>query len=89
MFLLAVLARMVTSPGARNRPYRLLLLAFAVSGAADLAWNVQAVRFGNTGAEDRLTNLGWLTGYVLVAVAASRSTSRRRRPTPRRSAAAG
>ncbi|MDT7580781.1 MAG: hypothetical protein QOK35_2045, partial [Pseudonocardiales bacterium] len=41
---------------------------------ADITWNMQAVHYGDTGADDRFINLCWLAGYVLVAVAASSST---------------
>jgi len=71
VFLLAALARMLTSPGARNRSYWLLLGALTVVAIADLTWNFQLVRSGDTGADNPFINLCWLAGYVLVAVAAS------------------
>jgi diguanylate cyclase (GGDEF)-like protein len=74
VFLLAALARMLTSPGARNRSYRLLLAALAVVTVADLAWNLQLVRSGDAGADNHFVNVCWLAGYVLVAVAATSST---------------
>jgi diguanylate cyclase (GGDEF)-like protein len=74
VFLVAALARMLTSPGARNRSYRLLLASLIVTCIADIAWNLQVVYEGDTGSGNRLINLGWLAGYVLVGVAASSST---------------
>ena len=74
VFLLAALARMLTSPGARNRSYRLLLAALASVTLADVAWNLQVVHYGDVGSDNRVINIGWLAGYVLVAVAASSST---------------
>ena len=74
MFLLAALARMITSPGARNRSYRLLLAALVSVGVADIAWNIQVVHSGDTGSDNHLINVCWLAGYVLVAVAANSST---------------
>jgi diguanylate cyclase len=74
VFLVAALARMLTSPGARNRSYRLLMAALTVTCVADVAWNLQVVHDGNTGSDNRVINVCWLAGYVLAAVAANSPT---------------
>jgi hypothetical protein len=40
VFLLAALARLITSAGARNSSYRLLMSALVVTTVTDVAWNV-------------------------------------------------
>ena len=72
VFLLAVLARVVTTPGARNSSFRLLLAALVVTTVTDSAWNVQVALSGDPGPDQRWLGVGWLTAYVLVAVAANR-----------------
>jgi diguanylate cyclase (GGDEF)-like protein len=71
VFLIAALARMLTSPGARNRSYRLLLAALGVTTATDSVWNVMVALSGDTISESRWLDAGWLCAYALVAVAAS------------------
>ena len=72
VFLLASLARMMTSPGARNSSYRLLLAALAVTTVTDSLWNVIVTASGDEMTYQRWFNVGWLTGYLLIAAAASR-----------------
>ena len=72
VFLLATLARMVTSPGARNSSYRLLLAALVVTAVVDSLWNVLVAVSGDETADQRWFNVGWLTGYLLIVAAASR-----------------
>ena len=72
VFLLATLARVFTSPGARNSSFRLLLAALVITTVADSAWNVVVLLSGDTGPDDRWLNVGWLSAYVLVAIAADR-----------------
>jgi diguanylate cyclase (GGDEF)-like protein len=72
VFLLATLARMLTSPGARNSSYRLLMGALLVTTATDVAWNVLVALSGDTNPDRRWIDVGWLTGYVLMAAAANR-----------------
>jgi diguanylate cyclase len=69
VFLIAALARMVTSPGARNRSYRLLMAALLATTAADVIWNVIVTLTGDSATEFRWLNAGWLLAYVLVAAA--------------------
>ena len=72
VFLLATLASMLTSSGARNSSYRLLLAALALTTVTDTTWNVLVVLSGDTAPDRRWLNLGWLCAYVLVATAANR-----------------
>jgi diguanylate cyclase (GGDEF)-like protein len=59
----------VTSPGARNRSYRLLMAALLATTAADVIWNVMVTLSGDSATEIRWLNAGWLLAYVLVAAA--------------------
>jgi diguanylate cyclase (GGDEF)-like protein len=72
VFLLATLARMFTSPGARNGSYRLLLAALGVTTLTDSVWNVLVAISGDATPDRRWLDVGWLCGYVLVAAAANR-----------------
>jgi hypothetical protein len=72
VFLLATLASIFTSPGARNSSYRLLLAALALTTVTDTMWNVLVVLSGDTAPDRRWLNVGWLCAYVLVAIAANR-----------------
>jgi hypothetical protein len=72
VFLLATLARMLTSPGARNSSYWLLLAALAVTTVTDSVWNVLVAMSGDEMTDQRWFNVGWLTGYLLIAAAANR-----------------
>ena len=72
VFLLATLARMFTSAGARNGSYRLLMGALVVTTITDGAWNVLVAASGDANPDRRWIDVGWLTGYVLVAAAANR-----------------
>lgn len=72
VFLLAMLVRVITAPGARNASFHLLLAALIVTTVTDSAWNVQVALSGDPGADERWLNVGWLTAYVLMAVAANR-----------------
>jgi diguanylate cyclase (GGDEF)-like protein len=73
VFLLATLARMSTSSGARNSSYWMLLAAVGLTTVTDSVWNVLVALTGDTGTDQRWLNIGWLAAYVLVAVAANRS----------------
>ncbi|MGJ7440929.1 EAL domain-containing protein [Aquipuribacter sp. MA13-6] len=68
LFLLAVLARLLATPGALTAAYRLLIASLAVTLVTDIAWNVGVVSRG-TGFESRWLDVGWLLGYVLLALA--------------------
>ena len=72
VFLLATLARMLTSPGARNSSYRLLMGALVVTTVTDALWNVLVTTSGDQMTDQRWFNVGWLTGYLLIAAAANR-----------------
>jgi diguanylate cyclase (GGDEF)-like protein len=72
VFLLALLARVFTSAGARNGAFRLLLAALVITTVADSVWNVLVVLSGDTGPNERWLNVGWLCAYVLVAIATHR-----------------
>ena len=72
VFLLATLAGIFTSPGARNGSYRLLLAALALTTVTDTMWNVLVVLSGDTAPDRRWLNVCWLCAYVLVAIAANR-----------------
>ena len=74
VFLLATLSRMLTSPGARNSSYWLLLAALLVTTMTDSAWNVVVAVSGDETTGQRWFNVAWLTGYLLVAAAANRRT---------------
>ncbi|WP_336923778.1 bifunctional diguanylate cyclase/phosphodiesterase [Aquipuribacter sp. SD81] len=69
LFLLAMLARLATTPGARTLSFRLLVASLGVTLVTDAAWNVAAVSTGYTDV-NRWMDLGWLAGYVLIAGAA-------------------
>lgn len=68
LFLLALLARLLTTPGARTAPYRLLVASLLTTLVTDVAWNVGVVTNGSD-YESRWLDLGWLLGYLLLAVA--------------------
>ncbi|WP_380169024.1 EAL domain-containing protein [Jannaschia sp. R86511] len=68
LFLLAVLARLLATPGARTAAYRLLVASLVVTLVVDVAWNVAVVNLG-AGVESRWLDVGWLLGYVLLALA--------------------
>jgi diguanylate cyclase (GGDEF)-like protein len=72
VFLLATLARMLTSPGSRSSSYRLLMAALLVTTVTDVTWNLLVSVTGDASPDRRWTNVGWLCGYVLVALAANR-----------------
>jgi diguanylate cyclase (GGDEF)-like protein len=72
VFLLGMLAKVFTSPGARNISLRLLLAALVITTVTDSVWNVVVVVSGSTTPDQRWLNVGWLCAYVLVAIAANR-----------------
>ncbi|HEY0698272.1 MAG TPA: GGDEF domain-containing protein, partial [Micromonospora sp.] len=72
VFLLATLARMLTSPGSRSSSYRLLMAALLVTTVSDVTWNLLVAVSGDAAPDRRWINVGWLCGYVLVALAANR-----------------
>jgi diguanylate cyclase (GGDEF)-like protein len=72
VFLLATLARMFTSPGARNSSYRLLLAALGITTLTDSVWNVLVAVSGEATPDRHWLDVGWLCAYVLVAGAANR-----------------
>lgn len=71
LFLLAALARMFTSPGARNNAYRLLMAALVITALTDAAWNVLIAASGDVNPDRRWIDVGWLAGYALIAAAAN------------------
>jgi diguanylate cyclase (GGDEF)-like protein len=72
VFLLATLARMLTSPGSRSSSYRLLMAALLVTTVSDVVWNLVVAMSGDATPDRRWINVGWLAGYILVALAANR-----------------
>jgi diguanylate cyclase (GGDEF)-like protein len=72
VFLLATLARLFTSPGARNVSFRLLVAAITLTTVADSAWNVAVLLSGATGPDEHWLNVGWLSAYVVVGIAMHR-----------------
>ena len=72
VFLLAALARLLTSAGARNSSYRLLMSALVVTTVTDVAWNVLVAMSGDVNPDRRWIDVGWLTGYLLMTAAANR-----------------
>lgn len=73
IFLVAALARMLMTPGARNRSFRLLLAALALTTVADSAWNVAVAWSGDDVLDSHLLDAAWLVAYVLVAAATNTS----------------
>jgi diguanylate cyclase len=71
VFLLGALTRLVTSPGARNGSYRLLLAALCVTTLTNSAWNIMIAMSGEVLADRSWLNVGWLCAYLLVAGAAN------------------
>ena len=71
VFLLGVLARILTSPGTRNRSYRLLLAALAVTTVTDSGWNIMIATSGAVVTDRTWLNAGWLCAYLLVSAAAN------------------
>ena len=69
LFLLGVVVRMFSSPGARTASYRMLVSSLVATLSADIAWNIYSVVTGDTGSP-RWTDMGWLASYVLVGAAA-------------------
>ena len=69
LFLLGVLARMATAPGARTASYRLLSASLGITLLTDIAWNLATVLTGDP-ITSSVLDAGWLAGYVLVAAAA-------------------
>lgn len=76
IFLLAALARMLLTPGARNRSFFLLLAALALTTVADSTWNVVVASSGDAVTDSHLLDAAWLFVYVLVAAATNTSTMR-------------
>ena len=71
VFLLGALTRLLTSPGARNASYRLLLAALCATTATDSAWNIMIATSGEVPADRSWLNVGWLCAYLLIAAAAN------------------
>jgi diguanylate cyclase (GGDEF)-like protein len=69
LFLLGMLARLATSPGARNSSYRLLLAALTVTTVTDSVWNILISLAGEATIDRRWLNAGWLLAYLLLAAA--------------------
>ncbi|HVH21256.1 MAG TPA: GGDEF domain-containing protein [Pseudonocardia sp.] len=69
LFLLGALARLATSPGARNSSYRLLLAALTVTTVTDSVWNILISLAGAAAIDRRWLNAGWLLAYLLLAAA--------------------
>jgi diguanylate cyclase (GGDEF)-like protein len=72
LFLLATLARMFASAGARNSSYRLLIGALVVTTVTDVAWNIAVALSGDVNPDRRWIDVGWLSGYVFMAAATTR-----------------
>ncbi len=68
VLLLAMAARLWSSPGAATTSYKLLALALGVTLAADIGFNVTALLGQDA---PRWVDALWLVGYLLVAAAAS------------------
>ena len=49
LFLLGVVVRMFSSPGARTASYRMLVCSLGATLSADIAWNIYSVVTGDTG----------------------------------------
>ena len=69
LFLLGVIARMYTAPGARTAAFRLLTGSLVLTLLADMVWNV-AVGISGGPVSSSWLDAGWLGGYLLVAAAA-------------------
>jgi diguanylate cyclase (GGDEF)-like protein len=69
LFLLGVITRMYTAPGARTPAYRLLAASLAFTLLADIAWNV-AVTVSGESVSSTWIDAGWLAGYLLIGAAA-------------------
>lgn len=69
LFLLAVLVRLAVTPGARTRAFPLLVGSLIATLATDAAWNIQALTVGYE-QSTRWMDVGWLSGYLLIAAAA-------------------
>ena len=69
LFLLAVLVRLAVTPGARTRAFPLLVGSLMATLVTDAAWNVQALTVGYE-QSTRWMDVGWLSGYLLIAAAA-------------------
>jgi diguanylate cyclase (GGDEF)-like protein len=69
LFLLGVIARMYTAPGARTAAFRLLTGSLTLTLLADLTWSV-VVTLNGESASSGWIDAGWLGGYLLVAAAA-------------------
>jgi diguanylate cyclase (GGDEF)-like protein len=67
VLLLVMLARLVTSPGARTVSYRLLVAALLLVLGADVAFSVVSTFSSYTGG---VMDAGWLASYVLWGAAA-------------------
>jgi diguanylate cyclase (GGDEF)-like protein len=67
VLLLAVLARLLTSPGARSASYRMLGAALLLQLGADVVYAGLSALGGYTGG---LLDLGWMASYVLWGAAA-------------------
>jgi diguanylate cyclase (GGDEF)-like protein len=69
VFLLGVIARMYTAPGARTASFRLLTGSLILTFLADTAWNMAVAMTGDAISSDWI-DAGWLSGYLLVGAAA-------------------
>ncbi|WP_336923252.1 GGDEF and EAL domain-containing protein [Aquipuribacter sp. SD81] len=68
VFLLAVLARLLTTPGARTPAFGLLAGSLVLTFCADAAWNAGVVLRGDDFVS-RWTDVGWLAAYSMLTVA--------------------
>jgi diguanylate cyclase (GGDEF)-like protein len=70
LFLLGVLARIMSARGAQTVSFRLLTASLAVTLVADTAWNLDLLSTAGGGAA-RWNEALWLLGYVLAGAAAA------------------
>jgi diguanylate cyclase (GGDEF)-like protein len=70
VLLLAMVARLATSPGARTAAYRLLSLALLLLLAADVAYGVLHLVSSYEGRLAKLVDAGWLLSYLTWGAAA-------------------
>jgi diguanylate cyclase (GGDEF)-like protein len=69
LFLLGVIARMYTAPGARTPSYRLLTASLALTLVADVVWNAAVTLTGET-ISSTWMDAGWLVAYLSIGAAA-------------------
>ncbi|GAB3598055.1 hypothetical protein GCM10027446_27400 [Angustibacter peucedani] len=74
LFLLAVLSRLVITPGARTAAFQLLGLSLLSTLGADVVY--QALTTSGVAVESRWLDVGWLVGYLAAGAAAAHPSMR-------------